>query len=272
MTTRSLPDYWPWMVAYHHVREPLYRAIINHLDLSRCTRVLDAGCGDAFYCRLFAEMLGPSAQVVGVDFNLPLLRHAGPMPANIQLCLGDIEHLGLEPASFDLVWLCRSMHSARDPLHRLAALVPLLRPGGCLVVVENDTAHYPILTMPSDFEHRLRDARLRYEQGRCDSAAACERYHAAPHLARWFYELGLAQPCVRTYVSEDLAPFEPEVEAYWRHFLAWDATHLEPYLAPADGALYCDAYNAYSPRYLLTQPGCYCLELTTVGCAIRPLG
>ena len=265
-----LPEYWPWMVAYHRVREPLYCRVIRELQLARAARVLDAGSGDAFYSQLFAGLLGPRAQIVAYDCDLNLLKTACDLAPNVFRCVGDLEQNCLAPASFDAVWLCRSMQAARDPLGLLSALVPLLRPGGRLIVVENDTAHYPILPVPADFEHRLHGARLQYERGRCAGAEACERYQAAKHLAHWLRQLGLVDLSVHTIVSEDLAPLDPAVEEYWRLFLAWDAHQLEPFLSSADAVAYCSASDPASPDYLLSRPGCYCVELTTVACALRP--
>jgi SAM-dependent methyltransferase len=258
------------MVAYHHVREPLYCGIIRDLQLAPAARVLDAGSGDAFYSQLIAGLLGPAAQIVAFDCDLNLHKTACVSAPNVYRCVGDLEQSCLAPASFDAVWLCRSMHAARDPLALLGMLVPMLRPGGQLIVIENDTAHYPILPLPADFEHRLRTARMRYERGRCGDDQARQRYQAAKHLGQWLRQLGLVDLAVHTIVSEDLAPLDSAVENYWRLFLAWDAQRLEPFLSPADAAAYRATFDPRSPGYLFGRPGCYCVELTTVACARRP--
>ncbi len=266
----GLPDYWPWMVAYHQVRQPLYCRMIADLSLAPDARILDAGCGDGFYSQLLSTLVGPRCQIVALDHNPTLLNATCNLAPNVQRCVGDLEGLGLAAASFDVVWLCRSMHSAPDPLVRLGALVSLLRPGGQLIVVENDTAHYPILPFSAEFEHRLREARLRYEKVRSPNGAMSQRYKSASYLGHWLRQLGLLDLSVRTYVSEDLAPLDAAVEAYWQLFLAWDATRLERYLSPTDAATYYSTFNPHSPGYLLSKPGCYCLELTTLACARRP--
>jgi SAM-dependent methyltransferase len=265
-----LPDYWPLMVAYHEVREPLYRALIGDTGLPAGARILDAGCGDCFYSQLLAEVVGPQAQIVAVDIDPAVLSNATGLRPNIQRCLSDLDQPGFEPASFDAIWLCRTMHSAHDPIARLAALAPLLRPGGRLIVVENDTAHNPIMAMPAEFELSLRQARMQYEKSKSRNGAAPERYKAAPYLPRWLRHAGLEAIAVRTYVSEDLAPLDPSVEAYLRVLLAWEATRLGPFLSPAARAEYKRAFDPASPDYLPTQDGFYCLELTTVACATQP--
>ena len=258
------------MVAYHRVREPLYCRLIRDLRLPATSRVLDAGSGDGFYSQLFSSLLGPGAQIVAYDCNPHLLKSACSPAPNVHRCLGNLRQLCLAPASFDTIWLCRSMHAAPDPLALLGELVPLLQPGGQLIVVENDTAHYPILPLAADFEHRLRDARIQYERSRCINDAACERYQAAKHLAHWLRQLSLVDLSVHTYVSEDLAPFDRAVEEYWRLFLSWDAHQLQPFLSPADAAAYYAILDPASHHYLFAQPGCYCVELTTVAWARRP--
>lgn len=266
----GLPDYWPLMVAYHQAREPLYRGIIRDLGLAPDVRLLDAGSGDGFYSQMLSSLLGPAAQIVALDCDRGLLKLAWHWAPNVHRCLGDLEHPALAPASFDAIWLCRSLYSALNPRARLAALVPLLKPDGKIIVVENDTAHYPMLPWRAEFEHRLRDARLCYERSRCPDQSTGERYKAASHMARWLHELGLVHLAVHTYVSEDLAPLDPKVEAYWKVFLAWDANILRPYLSAADAAEYCAAFDPSSPAYLFSKPGCYCLELTTVAVAVWP--
>ena len=102
-TPRGLPDYWPWMVAYHRVREPLYGRMIADLSLAPDARILDAGAGDGFYSQLLSTLLGPRCQIVALDYNPTLLKAAGNLAPNARRCVGDLEALGLAPASFDVV-------------------------------------------------------------------------------------------------------------------------------------------------------------------------
>ena len=259
---------------YHHVREQLYRQIIKETlaDLEKGAWILDAGCGDTFYSHLLAEVLGPDTRIVAVDRDLALL-HSQPArdgPAAMYHCLTDLERAGLRPGAFDAIWLCRTMHSALDPLRRLAALVPLLRSGGKLVVVENDFDHHPILPCPADFGHRILDAHRQYLKSRCTDGTSLERYHAAGHLPLWLEQVGLRSVSSHTYISEDDAPMADDVEAYWRLFMGWLGRRIWPFLTTDEQQTYARAFDPASPDLLLRRPGFYCLELTTVVCGFAP--
>jgi len=268
MARTTVPDYWPLMEAYHRVRERLYRRIIAEAlsGLRPGALVLDAGCGDTFYSQLMAEGLGPGARIVAVDRNSALLKTQLDHLPLFYRCLSDFEQAGLCSGVFDAIWLCRTMHSAPDPLWRLQSLRRLLRSGGRIVVVENDYAHYPILALPAAFERRLVEARHRYLQSECTDGVSMERYHAARHLAVWLGQAGFQQLCIHTYVSDDIAPMPEAVEAYWQLVMAWQISRIEPFLSAEDRQAYKRAFEPESPDYLLGRPGFYCLELTTVGC------
>ena len=160
------------------------------------------------------------------------------------------------------------LHSAPDPARRLAALAGLLRPGVSLIVIENDFAHHPI-SWPVDFEQRVFNAHHRYLQSRCSEDASLERYHSARHLPAWLRQAGLKPAFVHTYVSEDMAPLPPDVEAIgacsWRGCGA-GCSRTWP---RKTGALH-DLSDPPSPDYLPVQSDAYCVELTTVACGIAP--
>jgi SAM-dependent methyltransferase len=258
------------MDAYHQARLNLFEELFSDARLPAGGRVLDAGAGDGFYSQFLAERLGPSACVVAADHNDALLHVLATPSANVARLLTDLDQLPLAPASLDAIWHCRSMHSATDPVALLAGLVSLLRPGGRLIVIENNTAHSPILPLPPGFERRLREARYAYEQSACRAECRPERYSAGPFLTLWMSEAGLENVWAHTYTTEDVSPLSAEVAEYWRTFLDWEATRIWPYLAEEDQAIYNRLLRSDSPEYLLARPDVYCLELTTMAIASRP--
>lgn len=264
------PDYWPLFDAYHRVREPVYRAIVAECGIGLNDLILDAGCGDAFYSRLIADVLGSGARVVAIDHNPALLRAQTDLDRSVQRCLCDIERAGLKRGAFDAIWLCRSMHAALDPLARMSALAALLRPGGKLIVIENDLAHYPILSWPPDFERRFRDALFHLFQSRSPNGASIERYYAACHLPAWLEQVGLRQVSIHTRVVEDVAPMRGEVEAYWKLSMDYLGDLIQPFLSPADRQTYACAFDPLCAEYVLSRPGYYCMELIAVACGTAP--
>ncbi len=267
----QIPDYWPMLEAYHLLREPLYRTLIADAHLSHTALILDAACGDAFYSELLAEMLGPQVRIVALDRNSNVLPAAIEINGSVRLCLSDLEAAGVRQGIFDVIWLCRTMHSAPDPLRRLASLRPLLRSGGRLIVVENDLAHSPILSWPADFEHRFRTALHQALSQRCElTGAPLERYHAACHLPAWLNQIGLRGITIRSYVAQDIAPMPPTAEAYWKMTMDYQGNLIRPFLAEDDWLIYRQAFDRDSLDYMLRRPGFTCLEPLTVASGLAP--
>lgn len=269
-TRSQVPDYWPLFEAYHRVREPLYRAIILDAGLADGRLILDAGCGDGFYSRLLANALGSSVHVVGVDLNPALLRHAPDRHPSVHRLITDLEQSGLKRGALCAVWMSRAMYSAPDPVRRLSALVPLLRPGGTLVVVENDFPHYPILSWPTDFDRRIVDARYRFLESQSAGGWSPDRFRAACYLPTWLEVVGLRDVSIRTHVSEDVAPLTGEVERYWQLAMHWQGRLLRPLLSAADWRFFSRAFDPDAPEYVLRQPGFHLLELTAVARGTAP--
>ena len=265
-----IPDYWPQFEAYHRVREPVYHTIIANAELPGNALILDAACGDAFYSRLLSRILGKTARILALDIDPVLLQLHRDDNAAVHLCIGDVEQAGLARQTFDAIWLHRAMHSTRDPLHRLSTLARLLRRGGKLIVIENDLAHYPILSWPVEFEQDFRQALYQLFKSRCDGKAPVARYYAARHLPDWLLQIGMRQIHAHTYVVEDIAPMPPDIETYWRLYMTDLCNAIKPYLDTEVWQTYAHAFDPQSPYYLLNQPGFYALELISVVCGIAP--
>jgi SAM-dependent methyltransferase len=91
-------------------------------------RILDAGCGDG-------QVTGPLAAsntVIGVDFTLPMARRA--RVRGLAPVCADLRPLPFRPASFDLVLCIETLQHVDDPLDVVAGMLPLVKPGGRLVL------------------------------------------------------------------------------------------------------------------------------------------
>ena len=105
-------------------------------------RVLDLGCGSGRDVYLLAQLVGPGGSVFGVDMTAEQLavaerhrqHHAEQFGyANVRFVCGEIEQLdrlGLEPASFDLVVSNCVVNLSTDKEAVLSGVRRLLKPGG----------------------------------------------------------------------------------------------------------------------------------------------
>lgn len=111
------------------------KALLDELLVIRGhERVLDVGAGTG----AFAFAVAPSVrEVIAVEPDEELATRArADAPANVEVVIGDGEHLTLEPYSFDLVGCLRVLHHTRRPELMVAELARMARPGGTIVVAD----------------------------------------------------------------------------------------------------------------------------------------
>jgi SAM-dependent methyltransferase len=110
------------------------RAILRELR----GEVLDLGCGEGPY----EEILGPLAEsgairYLGVDPDPDAIAGLQDRWAWAELSCSGGEELELGERSFDHLLILRSWNHLRDPSSVLARLIPRIRPGGTLTIVDN---------------------------------------------------------------------------------------------------------------------------------------
>jgi SAM-dependent methyltransferase len=106
------------------------------LGVGRGWRCLDAGAGRGSFARWLASRVGPTGSVVAADIDVRLLLEADPPGVEIRRM--DLTTDTLPPDAFDFVHtrlLLIHLPSRDEVLRRLAAS---LRPGGVLMVEEDD--------------------------------------------------------------------------------------------------------------------------------------
>src|SRR6476660_3477598 len=72
----DLPSYARELRAFHRAFERELRAVIAALPVDRNMRIIDVGCGDGFYMKLFAERLVSPGSVTAFDSNAAYLEMA----------------------------------------------------------------------------------------------------------------------------------------------------------------------------------------------------
>lgn len=142
-------------------------AWLADLDPSART-IVDLGAGTGTGAFALAEAF-PEATVVAVDNDPIMLRSirrgaaSRGLGARVQSRAGDLDAPGLVlPAGADIAWLAGSLHHAVDPEATLAVVHQSLRPGGLLVVLEQNG--FPRV-LPEDVEPAGLSDRLRAAAG-----------------------------------------------------------------------------------------------------------
>jgi ubiquinone/menaquinone biosynthesis C-methylase UbiE len=104
------------------------------LQLEGAERVLDVGAGAG----AFAFAVAPRVrEVVAIEIDEDLAAQArADAPANVEVLVGDGEHLPFERASFDVAATLRTLHHTPRPELVVAELARVTRPGGTILVVD----------------------------------------------------------------------------------------------------------------------------------------
>lgn len=97
--------------------------------------LVDLGCGSGFWLSVYAD---EADRVIGVEPDARLLPLASARDVRIEVLHGSAEHIPLDDASVDVV---HARFAYFFPPHcepGLAEVLRVLKPGGALVVVDND--------------------------------------------------------------------------------------------------------------------------------------
>src|SRR5262249_33902026 len=126
----------------NNVYGPGARRVLTQAGIRRGMRVADLGCGVGLVTQLLAQIVGPDAEVVGVDFSLAQLEQARallpPGLTNVSFIQASATDTGLAPDSFDLVYSRFLLIHLTEPDAALREMYNLLKPGGILVCEDGD--------------------------------------------------------------------------------------------------------------------------------------
>ena len=86
--------------------KPVADLLIDRAKPTTGERIIDVGCGSGATTIAFAQKVGPSGHVVGVDVSGPMLeraRQSAPKDLPVDFVLADATVYPFDPASFDLL-------------------------------------------------------------------------------------------------------------------------------------------------------------------------
>jgi SAM-dependent methyltransferase len=100
-------------------------------------KILDVGCGDGFHLRLLKDYGKPGWKLEGIDADPRAVAVA--QKAGIDVRQGQVESLPLELGSYDLILCIMTIEHVGDPAGLLRRIHSLLKPGGRVVIVTDNT-------------------------------------------------------------------------------------------------------------------------------------
>ena len=117
--------------------------VMDWLQVASGMTVADIGAGSGYYAVRLAARVGPQGKVLAQDVVPDYLvrlrdRVARERLANVRIGLGDPGDPRLPPQSTDAVVMVHMYHEIQQPYALLANLIPALRPGARIGIVDVD--------------------------------------------------------------------------------------------------------------------------------------
>jgi SAM-dependent methyltransferase len=113
------------------------RALFYCRDLGSSARIIDVGCGDGFHLGLLRDFGKPGWQLEGVDSSARAVEAASR--SGLTVHQGIVQQLDLPCNAYDKAFLIQTIEHVDDPSGVLRAVHSLLRPGGSLTIVTDNT-------------------------------------------------------------------------------------------------------------------------------------
>src|SRR4030088_1976789 len=117
---------------------PVSEILIDRAKAKAGERIVDVGCGCGATAIAFAQKVGPTGHVLGIDISAPMLaraRQIAPAGLPVEFVLGDATVYPFDPAGIDLLVSRFGVMFFADPAVSFANMRRGLRPSGRLAFV-----------------------------------------------------------------------------------------------------------------------------------------
>lgn len=120
---------------------------MKRMNVPKGSACLDVCCGTADWTISLAKQVGPTGQVIGLDFSENMLSIGKQKTAdyqNIQLIHGNAMELPFEDNHFDFVTIGFGLRNVPDYLTVLKEMRRVVKPGGMVICLETSQPTMPI--------------------------------------------------------------------------------------------------------------------------------
>jgi len=231
---------------------------IKALQLPSGSRGLDAGCGIGLHVPFFANTVGPTGHVTGLDICPEFLSRASEIIQKASISQrvvfqeGDVTKLPFSDNTFDWAWSANCVgYGSIEPEPSLRELVRVVKSEGMVAILiwssEQLLPGYPLL------EARLRATTSGIAPFKKDKNP---KLHFLRSLG-WFNALGLKEPTAQTFAGSAHAPLSSDIRKALSALIEMRWPNVQGELPPEDWAQYQRLCQSESPDYILNLPDYY---------------
>ena len=135
--------------------------VMDFLKIHPGMAVADIGAGNGYYVERLSRRVGPSGRVLAEDVvpeSLGALRRRVAQSGlqNVSIGLGDAHDPRLPPASVDLALMVHMYHEIQQPFGLMVNLLPALRPGARVAIIDTTRATQEHGTPPALLDCELK--------------------------------------------------------------------------------------------------------------------
>jgi len=132
---------------YHNRYQPP-KLIMDAIGVKPGMVIAEVGAGRGRFVVHMAARVGPDGKVYANDIDkkkLDYLRYRCERDSiyNVETILGDVDDPLLPEGRLDLVYFINTYHHLSKPVELMRNILPSLRPGGLMVIIEHDPEKYP---------------------------------------------------------------------------------------------------------------------------------
>jgi len=243
---------------FNRLRASVLHSAIQALQFPSGSRGLDTGCSIGLQTLLFADAIGSTGHITGLDLSPEFLAYAKDIvkkagfSERISFREGNVKELPFEADTFDWAWSMDLVgYAPMEPLPLIKELARVVKPGGSIAILawssERILPGYPLL-----------EARLSATSA--GIAPFVKGKKPKSHFSRalgWFREADLVECTAKTFVGDVHAPLTDDQRSALAALIHMRWPGVETELTPEDWAEYQRLCLPESPDFILDHPDYY---------------